>query len=235
MHEVISGQPAYFDENRRSELNDFALPGKVIEGTRPQLNDSIPPNFQELMKRCWDKDPNKRPIFHELFLDLSLTVKDNETVKSKVEKILRQENETQEEIHNLQYCLTNVDIGDVMNYIDEITNSISKEELQSPISKIKQYENEIDELKNTINEYKQELDCQSKQHQPEIEKHKQEHQQALEKQSKEIKLMSQLLTHFLATISTYAHKIYNNPILKREIRLNRKQLNQKTLDFSKKF
>jgi len=61
MWELISGIPAF---NKRP--HDFKLALKICKGERPDLAEGIAPEYQELMKRCWDSDPNKRPSAIEL-------------------------------------------------------------------------------------------------------------------------------------------------------------------------
>ena len=37
---------------------------------RPPIPKKTPESFAKLMKRCWDRDPNKRPSFKEIIKDL---------------------------------------------------------------------------------------------------------------------------------------------------------------------
>lgn len=49
-------------------MNFYELSSKVVnEDLRPDLkNKDIPPVLQNLMKRCWNKNPDERPNFHEI-------------------------------------------------------------------------------------------------------------------------------------------------------------------------
>ena len=39
---------------------------KISEGGRPEFPDSSPSSWRNLIERCWDQDPNKRPTFTEI-------------------------------------------------------------------------------------------------------------------------------------------------------------------------
>ncbi|CAG8567980.1 26272_t:CDS:2 [Dentiscutata erythropus] len=43
------------------QVHDKALQLEIFRGTRPILSDVIPRAFTEIIRRCWDADPNKRP------------------------------------------------------------------------------------------------------------------------------------------------------------------------------
>ena len=47
-------------------LSTFSLLSKIVNGLRPTVPDTFPPIYTKLMKRCWDMDPDKRPIFSEI-------------------------------------------------------------------------------------------------------------------------------------------------------------------------
>ena len=47
-------------------LSTFSLLSKIVSGLRPSVPDSFPPLYTKLMRRCWDMDPDKRPIFSEI-------------------------------------------------------------------------------------------------------------------------------------------------------------------------
>ncbi len=61
MWELTSGVPAFNDES-----HDFNLSLDVCKGLRPKIIEGIMPEYVELMKKCWDPDPNKRPNAKEL-------------------------------------------------------------------------------------------------------------------------------------------------------------------------
>lgn len=38
----------------------------VIDGARPKIPSECPPQLAELIKKCWDSDPAKRPTFQQI-------------------------------------------------------------------------------------------------------------------------------------------------------------------------
>ncbi|GBC19470.2 kinase-like domain-containing protein [Rhizophagus irregularis DAOM 181602=DAOM 197198] len=61
MWEFTSGVPAF---NNRQD--DFNLSLDICRGLRPEIIEGTEPDYEELMKRCWNTDPNKRPTADEL-------------------------------------------------------------------------------------------------------------------------------------------------------------------------
>ena len=91
-----------FEMNERTRAytgfaNKLDLAKAVSEdNVRPSFTKKTLPNMQELIKRCWDKDPNKRPSFSEIFEELasgSAVFKDAEfkKVKNVVDQIRENE------------------------------------------------------------------------------------------------------------------------------------------------
>ena len=66
MWEMTSGVSAY--HNIPHDLN---LSLNVCRGIRPEIIEGTMPEYVELMKRCWDNDPEKRPTANELKLIFS--------------------------------------------------------------------------------------------------------------------------------------------------------------------
>ncbi|CAI2167925.1 13020_t:CDS:2, partial [Funneliformis geosporum] len=56
MWELISGIPPFNDR-----AHDFYLGLSICKGERPKNIENIPQGYIDLMKRCWDDDPLKRP------------------------------------------------------------------------------------------------------------------------------------------------------------------------------
>lgn len=55
------------------EKNSVFLAMKVLEGLRPIITDgSIPAFLRELMKACWEDDPQKRPQFEDCITSLRM-------------------------------------------------------------------------------------------------------------------------------------------------------------------
>ncbi|GBB86717.1 hypothetical protein RclHR1_01310013 [Rhizophagus clarus] len=61
MWEMTSGVPAFCDIP-----HDFNLCLNICMGDRPKIIEGTMPEYVELMKRCWDNDPKKRPTADEL-------------------------------------------------------------------------------------------------------------------------------------------------------------------------
>ena len=61
MWEMISGVPAF-----HNIPHDFNLSLNICRGIRPEIIEGTMPEYVELMKRCWDNDPEKRPTANEL-------------------------------------------------------------------------------------------------------------------------------------------------------------------------
>ena len=61
MWEMTSGVPAY-----HNIPHDLDLSLNICRGMRPEIIDGTMPEYVELMKRCWDNDPEKRPTANEL-------------------------------------------------------------------------------------------------------------------------------------------------------------------------
>ncbi len=61
MWEMTSGIPAF-----NHMPHDFNLSLKICRGLRPNIVKGTMPEYAELMKKCWDFDPNKRPTAKEL-------------------------------------------------------------------------------------------------------------------------------------------------------------------------
>ena len=63
MWELTSGVPAFNDRS-----HDFELSLDICKGLRPKIIEGIMPEYVELMNKCWDPDPNKRPDAKELMV-----------------------------------------------------------------------------------------------------------------------------------------------------------------------
>ncbi|GBB85965.1 hypothetical protein RclHR1_01240016 [Rhizophagus clarus] len=61
MWEMTLGVPAF-----HNIPHDFDLSLNICEGTRPKIIEGIMPEYVELMKRCWDNVPEKKPTANEL-------------------------------------------------------------------------------------------------------------------------------------------------------------------------
>ena len=61
MWEFISGIPPFNDKE-----HDFHLALSICKGERPETIENTPQCFIDLMKKCWDEDPLKRPNASEI-------------------------------------------------------------------------------------------------------------------------------------------------------------------------
>jgi len=62
MWEIFAGQPPFDD---RAHGPGLIL--KICEGLRPPLLSNMPVDYIQMMKKCWDADPSKRPTIEELW------------------------------------------------------------------------------------------------------------------------------------------------------------------------
>src|ERR1051325_8182700 len=62
MWEMTSGIPAF-----NNVPHDFDLSLRICEGLRPEIIEGTEVEYAELMKRCWDFDPDKRPTAEKLY------------------------------------------------------------------------------------------------------------------------------------------------------------------------
>ena len=46
--------------------HDHKLIFEIIDGKRPEITNDTPECLADLMKRCWDSDPKKRPLITEI-------------------------------------------------------------------------------------------------------------------------------------------------------------------------
>ncbi|RGB37566.1 hypothetical protein C1646_666109 [Rhizophagus diaphanus] len=64
MWELASGVPAFYNIPE-----DQFLTIDICKGERPRIKEgTMPEEYEELMKRCWDNDPEKRPTAKKLRL-----------------------------------------------------------------------------------------------------------------------------------------------------------------------
>ncbi|RIA91130.1 kinase-like domain-containing protein, partial [Glomus cerebriforme] len=56
MWEFTSGIPPHNDK-----AHDYDLSLRICEGERPEIVETTPKCYIDLMKKCWDSDPSKRP------------------------------------------------------------------------------------------------------------------------------------------------------------------------------
>ncbi|GBB95806.1 hypothetical protein RclHR1_26180001 [Rhizophagus clarus] len=67
MWEISSGQPPFFNYN-----HDYYLAMNIVNGIRPKIVPGTPLEYKNLMKRCWEADPLKRPDINTLLEEINL-------------------------------------------------------------------------------------------------------------------------------------------------------------------
>src|SRR5205823_10196693 len=63
MWEIFSGCPPFDDR-----AHDYHLILDICKGLRPPILSNMPKEYIEMMQRCWDVDPSKRPTIVELYV-----------------------------------------------------------------------------------------------------------------------------------------------------------------------
>ena len=62
MWEIFAGHPPFDDR-----AHDADLIFRILEGLRPQILPSMPEDYAQMMQKCWDTDPSKRPTMEDLW------------------------------------------------------------------------------------------------------------------------------------------------------------------------
>src|SRR5437764_3241380 len=62
MWELTTGKKPFHDR-----LHDQYLMLDILKGERPQITKDTPEFYAELMKKCWDHNPENRPTAEEIF------------------------------------------------------------------------------------------------------------------------------------------------------------------------
>lgn len=128
MYEVVAGRRAYDDVlNGKKKINLFQLKTKVQNGLRPEFNFPIKKGIKKMIQQCWIENPKERPTFDELYRKLSLSNEDYflkfeanyEEPKIPEDDDDDDDGESESEF-NKKYCLDDVDINELLDYIDEI-------------------------------------------------------------------------------------------------------------------
>jgi len=63
MWEYTTGKKPFHDRS-----HNHCLISDILKGERPQITDDTPEFYAELMKRCWDHDPENRPTAGEIMI-----------------------------------------------------------------------------------------------------------------------------------------------------------------------
>src|SRR5688572_29819179 len=78
MWEIFAGHPPF--DNR---AHNHCLIFDICEGLRPPILPGMPDDYAQMMEKCWDVDPSKRPTIRELYY----------FAKDKYEEILKNNND----------------------------------------------------------------------------------------------------------------------------------------------
>ena len=62
MWEIFAGRPPFDDI-----AHDYNLIFQICKGLRPQILPEMPDDYAQMMQKCWDVDPSKRPTIGELW------------------------------------------------------------------------------------------------------------------------------------------------------------------------
>jgi hypothetical protein len=59
--------------SEHKNLKDFQIVIQTAKkGLRPIIHSACPPPFADLMRRCWDQNPDKRPQFQDILNQLNV-------------------------------------------------------------------------------------------------------------------------------------------------------------------
>ena len=61
MWEIFAGRPPFDDI-----AHDYHLILRICEGLRPPILPNMLDDYAQMMQKCWDADPSKRPTIREL-------------------------------------------------------------------------------------------------------------------------------------------------------------------------
>ncbi|KAK8846002.1 hypothetical protein M9Y10_020947 [Tritrichomonas musculus] len=168
MYEILTGKRAYYDllcgPNR---ITSFELKTKVKTGYRPDIeNEPIKKGLKKMIEKCWSHDPQERPNFKEIYQKLSLSRNDDilefEDKLNEPDVILLDEDENEDEMtRRLKFCLDNVDLYELIDYVDSINQEPTtfkgmeeEENLKEEVHKMKSV---ITSLKSELKKVKEEL------------------------------------------------------------------------------
>ena len=125
MFEVLQEKPPY-PLYSDGQLTEFQLNEKVVnEDYRPEFTEPIKLSHKQLIEQCWAKDPNQRPTFEEIFNKLGF----NRDIHASFD-LFKEMTDADD------FYLSDVDVEELLSYIDEInesdafTNDLSKKVIQ---------------------------------------------------------------------------------------------------------
>ena len=60
---LADGEVPYLEYNFKNAL---VMQNAIVEGTRPMIKDGTLKELEDLMTKCWTKEPEERPTFEEI-------------------------------------------------------------------------------------------------------------------------------------------------------------------------
>ncbi|RIA91089.1 kinase-like domain-containing protein [Glomus cerebriforme] len=127
MWEMTSGVPAFYNLP-----HDLILSLEICHGLRPKIVKGTEFDYVELMEKCWDPDPNKRPTADDLIESFKVM---RSKYHSNYDRVQVPENESIIEFHPLScYTSRKFDFSTILNEILIHSNLISSESLGSVLS-----------------------------------------------------------------------------------------------------
>ncbi|RIB29362.1 kinase-like domain-containing protein [Gigaspora rosea] len=94
--EILYGKPVPFDQK-----SGIQLQLQICDGLRPHIYENTAICYADLMKKCWNMDPKKRPIAKEIY-DTFVKWQNNET-------ILLELSESDKKMQNIKNEYTQID------------------------------------------------------------------------------------------------------------------------------
>lgn len=93
-YEILTGKQPYHELGKN--LNGIKLFKSVENGVRPTFGDDVPLKMLQLISKCWDKDPDNRPSFKDIFdvLSSDFSLSPEEVDKDEVNEYLEIINES---------------------------------------------------------------------------------------------------------------------------------------------
>lgn len=103
-YEIITGKAPFHELGNVSQIR---LWNKVLDGERPIFTPDVPEKMQNLISRCWSKEPKQRPSFNEIFQVLSTdfsfspeTIDDEEEINDYLESLKDNNNDKDDTTNN---------------------------------------------------------------------------------------------------------------------------------------
>ncbi|KAK8890149.1 hypothetical protein M9Y10_034909 [Tritrichomonas musculus] len=161
MYEIVTDSIPYPDLESR-KMTSFQFTNKVVnENFRPKFEVPVKKSIQELIEKCWSKNPKERPTFEEIFKKLAYNIEES------IDDIYDDQDVANVE-EERKYYLDDVDEDAILFYADQIdeANSVQDDEMTHKFAQLKQgFESKLDlllkeneEIKNKNLELNRKLD-----------------------------------------------------------------------------